>query len=286
MEDALRRDGIPYEIARGVEFYGRKEIKDVLAYLRVVVNPNDEVNLERIINTPTRGIGNNTIAHMQAHAIAHGLPLMEVLANAHQIAGLSKKAINSATNLAALFRRWRELAGIEQGLVLATSVQAIIEAIVKESGLEEHYKKESEEGDEGGPLDNIYELINSAAEFDEENPDSTLETYLHQVSLVSDADHRGSGGAVTLMTLHAAKGLEFPIVAMIGLEQGILPHERVKDDPSQLEEERRLCFVGVTRAQQQLILTRAQDRMIRGMRNRQEQSPFLREMPSSQLELL
>ena len=286
MEDALRRSGVPYEIARGVEFYNRKEIKDVLAYLRVIVNPLDEVSLERIINTPTRGIGDNSVRLMQAHATANQLALIDVLGRSAQVQGLSKKASASAVNLAKLFDRWRGLAGITQTAELATSVQAIIEMVVRESGLEDHYKKESEEDIEGGPIENINELINSAAEFDDENPEANLETYLHQVSLVSDADHRGSEGAVTLMTLHAAKGLEFPVVAIIGMEEGILPHERVKEDPSQLEEERRLCFVGITRAQQHLILSRAQSRAYRGMVQRQMASPFLKEMPQGQLEMI
>ena len=198
--------------------------------------------------------------------------------------GLSKKASNSAMNLAKLFLRWRQLAGIEQGSELASSIQAIIESVAKESGLEDHYAKESDEDIEGGPLANINELINSAAEFDEENPQADLEAYLHQVSLVSDADHRGKEGAIMMMTLHAAKGLEFPVVAIIGMEEGILPHERVKDNPDQLEEERRLCFVGITRAQEQLILSRANDRSFRGMRNRQMMSQFLREIPAHQVE--
>ena len=286
MEDALRRNGVPYEIARGVEFYNRKEIKDVLAYLRVMVNPLDEVSLERIINTPTRGIGDNSVRLMQAYATANQLALIDVLGRAAQMQGLSKKAAASAANLATLFERWRGLAGITQTAELATSVQAIIETVVRESGLEDHYKKEGEEDIEGSPIDNINELISSAAEFDDENPEASLETYLHQVSLVSDADHRGHEGAVTLMTLHAAKGLEFPVVAIIGLEEGILPHERVKDDPSQLEEERRLCFVGVTRAQQHLILSRAQSRAYRGMIQRQVASPFLREMPQGQIQMI
>jgi DNA helicase-2/ATP-dependent DNA helicase PcrA len=286
MEDALFKQRIPYEVARGVEFYGRKEIKDVLAYLRVIVNPDDEVSLERVINTPTRGIGDNSIRLMQAYSVANGQPLFQVMKQATQVGGLSKKAAAAASNLATLFARWRQVAGIEQGPELATSIQAVIETVVKESGLEEHYRKETDDDIEGGPLDNIYELITAAAEFDEENPQANLEAYLHQVSLVSDADHRGKEGAITLMTLHAAKGLEFPVVAIIGMEEGILPHERVKDDAAQMEEERRLCFVGVTRAQQYLLLSRAQDRMFRGMRNRQVTSPFLKEMPADQLEVI
>ena len=313
MEDALRRAAVPYEIARGVEFYRRKEIKDVLAYLRVIVNPLDEVNLQRIINTPTRGVGDNSIKLMQAFAISRGVTLLQVLASAQQVAGLNKKAVKSCINLAALLARWRRLSGLHEAAgqgegdrtllpeaadgcfaqnipvpfampELATSIQAIIEKVTKESGLEDLYKKESDEDVEGGPLANIDELINSAAEFDEENPQANLEAYLHQVSLVSDADHRGTEGAITLMTFHAAKGLEFPAVAMIGMEEGILPHERVKESPAQLEEERRLCFVGITRAQQHLLLSLANNRMVRGMHNRQMPSVFLREMPKEHLE--
>ncbi len=286
MEDSLRRSGIPYEIARGVEFYGRKEIKDVLAYLRVIVNPLDEVSLERIINVPTRGIGEKALQIMKLHCITEGSSLFEVMCSADRILGISKRAANSAVNLGAQFMRWRKMAGIEQGSDVSFTVQEIIETVVKESGLEEHYAKESDVDIEGGPQANINELINSAAEFDEENPQATLETYLHQVSLVSDADHRGREGAITLMTLHAAKGLEFPVVAMIGLEENILPHERVRDNPEQLEEERRLCFVGITRAQEQLIISWAMNRSSRGLRNRQMMSQFLREMPAEHLEIV
>ena len=290
MEDALRRAALPYEIARGVEFYGRKEIKDVLAYLRVIANPRDEVSLQRVINTPARGIGDNSVNLLQAHAVANGITLLEAMQRAGGVTGISKKAANSAMNLARLISHWRQLAGIQPSAQLVSeldmSVQSIIESVVKESGLEEYYAKESEDDAEGGPLANIEELINSAAEFDEENPQANLEAYLHQVSLVSDADHRGREGAITLMTLHAAKGLEFPVVAIIGMEEGILPHERVKDDAKQLEEERRLCFVGITRAQNQLLLSRVKDRSFRGMRNRQAASPFLMEMPQEQLEVI
>ena len=288
MEDALRRAAIPYEIARGVEFYGRKEIKDVLAYLRLIINPCDEVSLSRIINTPTRGLGDNGLRLMQTFATGNQLSLMEVLLRAGEIPGLSKKAVTGSMQLGLLFRAWRKMAGVEPGDEISASIQGIIETVVKQSGLEGHYnKKKADDQDvEGTEMDNVNELINAAAQFDEENPQANLEAYLTQVSLVSDADHRGSGGAVTMMTLHAAKGLEFPVVAIIGLEEGILPHERARDNPAQLEEERRLCFVGVTRAQQRLILSRARNRSQRGMSMRQVSSPFLREMPEEHLEIM
>jgi DNA helicase-2/ATP-dependent DNA helicase PcrA len=160
-----------------------------------------------------------------------------------------------------------------------------MEDVIKTSGYADLLAKldrEKEEGEKG--IDNVGELISSAAEFDRENPEGTLEEYLANVSLVSDADHmKGAGGAVTLMTLHAAKGLEFPVVAMIGLEDGILPHSRARDNVNELEEERRLCFVGITRAQQRLILAKAQYRTVRGLRERTITSPFLNEMPPEML---
>ena len=166
-------------------------------------------------------------------------------------------------------------------------VRAVMEDVIKASGYADLLAKldrEKEEGEKG--IDNVGELISSAAEFDRENPEGMLEEYLANVSLVSDADHmKGAGGAVTLMTLHAAKGLEFPVVAMIGLEDGILPHSRARDNVNELEEERRLCFVGITRARQRLILAKAQYRTVRGLRERTITSPFLNEMPPEMLRL-
>jgi DNA helicase-2/ATP-dependent DNA helicase PcrA len=164
-------------------------------------------------------------------------------------------------------------------------VQALMEDVIRRSGLEAYYKKEG--GDEQSELANIDQLITSAAEFDKENDAGTLDEYLAMISLVSDVDHmKGNGGAITMMTLHSAKGLEFPVVAMIGLEEGCLPHARARDSNDQMEEERRLCFVGITRAEELLILTKAGYRTIRGLRERTVTSPFLSEMPAEDLEIL
>jgi DNA helicase-2/ATP-dependent DNA helicase PcrA len=292
MEDALRRNNIPYQIARGVEFYNRKEIKDVLAYLRVVANPADEVSLTRIVNVPPRGIGDTTVKQIQAYAIANGMTLWDALERAGQITGLSARAVNAAKTFCEHVRQWRSLAmgGMSDDLLAEQKgfVQRVMEDVVRRSGYEALLKKESKDRDDlgEGPLANVNELITSAAEYDRENSEGSLDEYLAIVSLVSDADHmEGSGGAVTLMTLHAAKGLEFPVVAMIGLEEGILPHARARGNIRELEEERRLCFVGVTRAQQHLILTKAAYRMIRGLRERTVTSPFLGEMPQEMLDI-
>src|SRR5688500_5896056 len=291
MEESLFKAKVPYQIARGVEFYNRKEIKDVLAYLRVVANPSDEVSLARIVNVPARGLGDSSLKLFATHAVANGKSLLEALADAGSVTGATTRAVNAARGFAQMVQRWRALAAGEApvGADIFSSnkgaVQAIMEDVVRTSGLEAMYRKVGDE--EQAELNNINELIPSAAEYDRHNPGGTLQEYLANVSLVSDADHmKGGGGAVTLMTLHAAKGLEFPVVAMIGLEEGVLPHSRTRGNPDELEEERRLCFVGITRARQRLILSKAAYRTVRGLRERTVTSPFLNEMPQEFLRIV
>jgi DNA helicase-2/ATP-dependent DNA helicase PcrA len=211
-----------------------------------------------------------------------------------QITGLSTRAVNATRQFCELVRQWRSIAigGVIPDELLPPEqqkglVQSIMEDVVRRSGMEQMLKKESDADELGeGPLANVNELITAAAEYDRENPEGALDEYLAIVSLVSDADHmKGAGGAVTLMTLHAAKGLEFPVVAMIGLEEGVLPHARARGNLKELEEERRLCFVGITRAQEHLILTKAAYRTIRGLRERTVTSPFLGEMPQEMLDI-
>jgi DNA helicase-2/ATP-dependent DNA helicase PcrA len=319
MEDGLRRAGVPYQIARGVEFYGRKEIKDVLAYLRLLVNPADEISLTRILNVPTRGIGDNTVKFLQVHSVAHHTNLWQTLLNVsnreikgtgpfisdaaqtrEQIKGavpfisqdnlpipdgLSTRAIAGIARFVDLIESLRmKMQAANANPDLPNRVQSIMDLTVRNTGLEALLKKEDPDGE--NELANVNELISAASEFDQENPQGTLEDYLSAVSLVSDADHlEGAGGSVTLMTLHAAKGLEFPVVAMIGLEEGCLPHARAQDDPEDLEEERRLCFVGITRSQERLILSKAAYRTIRGLRERTATSQFLSQMPQEFLEI-
>jgi DNA helicase-2/ATP-dependent DNA helicase PcrA len=292
MEDALRRASVPYQIARGVEFYNRKEIKDVLAYLRVIANPADAVSLERIVNVPPRGLGDSSIKQMTVYATASGVGLWDAMRSAGSVPGLSPRAVKAAGQFVALVERWRKLAShqVLSDDLLATQkgiVQTVMEDVVRTSGLEALLRKEDDPEKDSSPLDNVNELISSAAEYDAGNHEGSLHDYLAIVSLVSDADHmKGAGGAVTLMTLHAAKGLEFPVVAMIGLEEGVLPHSRARGNLNELEEERRLCFVGVTRAEQHLLLSKAQYRTIRGLRERTVTSPFLNEMPQDSLRII
>ncbi len=305
MEDALRRANVPYQIARGVEFYNRKEIKDVLAYLRAIANPRDEVSLARIANVPTRGLGDAALKQISAYAVAHGASVWEALEQAGSIPGLSSRAASGARSFVEMVRQWRRqiatespapspeqastVAPRESGAMFEPKknpnrggVQGLMEDVVRRSGLEQLLKKTG--GEELEELANVNELINSAAEYDQQNPEGSLDEYLGIVSLVSDADHfKGAGGAVTLMTLHAAKGLEFPVVAIIGLEDGILPHSRSRGNPDELEEERRLFFVGITRAQERLILSKANTRTIRGLRERTITSQFLNELPPDSL---
>ncbi len=402
MEDALRNSGIPYVIARGTAFYEREEVKNALAYLRVVANPNDDVSLERIVNTPSRGIGDTTLEKVQQWAATVGasgegpMPLFQALREApRQITPpLPARTLNAIGKFVTMIDTWRgEEAGggdladsgasdgadLFAGTLAGTSLGDLVDRVIRESGLEAMYKAGKTEEDEQR-LDNLAEVVSSAREFeenyqaesdpamelggkaerdeaterrsegedqatkprshegeeedrnlisllqgtnqgaptpfplplgggsqagsvslrdaetsgdaDEDDPlyvealdtpsvNDLLRGYLERVTLVSDSDAIDpSLGAVTLMTLHAAKGLEFPVVAMIGLEEGCLPHARGLESPSELEEERRLCFVGITRAMRRLLMTSSRYRTVRGVPERTISSRFLEELPA------
>ena len=287
MEDALRRSGMPYRIARGVDFYHRREIKDVLAYLRAIANPADEISLERIANTPARGISDTTMRVLKNRAVEQRRTLWEMMAEVATVDSLQARAQASVSGFVQLMRRWRKLVenfAADPMLNGKGQITRLMEDVVRTSGYEAYLAKMGK--DEKDELENVNELISSAAEYDRENPDGSLEDYLARISLVSDIDAlKEAGGSITLMTLHAAKGLEFPVVAIIGMEENILPHGRVREKPEQLEEERRLCFVGITRAQQRLILSRAMYRTMRGIRERSAASRFLAEMPMEDLQI-
>jgi DNA helicase-2/ATP-dependent DNA helicase PcrA len=294
LEEAFRGANIPYIIARGTAFYDRKEIKDALAYLRLTANPNDEVSLRRIINVPARGIGGTTLEKIEIFAINNQLTLFEALRQARQAGGLTPKAMGAIAKFVQVVDGWREAApGSRGGTVDAerAPLAELVERIVRESGLEQMYKQSKSEED-WERLENIEELINAAADF--KPPDGEdfaapargdslldqLQAWLESVALVSDADAIDPAkGAVTLMTLHAAKGLEFAAVAIAGLEEGLLPHSRSTNSEAELEEERRLCFVGITRAKRYLLITRAKSRTVRGIPERTVPSSFLRELP-------
>ncbi len=278
VEEALLQNGVAYQVARGVEFYNRKEIKDVLAYVRLLINVHDEVSLTRIINTPTRGIGKTTIDRIIAHARANGREMFEFVFQPQLVPTLKNAAIVKVTAFAELMGNLRK--------VTEESPSIALERIIRETGLQASLGGESNL--DADPMENINELINAAAIFEKDRPEATLIDWMAHTSLLSDVDAMDDDtGRATLMTLHAAKGLEFPVVYMIGLESGLLPFEREPGDPTyNEEEERRLCFVGMTRAKQELTLAHAKYRMVRGISERKSKSPFIDELPGSDVEIV
>ncbi len=306
LEEALRQASIPYVIARGTAFYQREEVKTALAYLRVVANQGDDVSLARIINTPARGIGKTSLDTVTSAAARAGIPVWDGLARADELTGLTDRSRKAIGAFVSTINAWTG-AGSFMGAAVASSLHELVERVIKESGLEAYYKKKSMTSgleSDAERLENLDELVSSARAFENEYdptddpaefpgaeamqagrdaPDPPLlvmlRAYLESVSLVADADQIDPAkGSVTLMTLHAAKGLEFPAVAMIALEEGALPHSRAFDSDDDLEEERRLCFVGVTRAMRHLHITCAKYRTIRGVTDRMIPSRFLDEL--------
>lgn len=269
LEEALMRHSIAYQVVRGVEFYNRKEIKDILAYLKVLVNPSDDVSLLRIINTPARGIGKITVERVQAFAQRNGLSLYQALAQAEKVDSLSSGPKGKLLRFSHMLEA--------QCAELSGPVASITEKVLIESGLEESLNHMGSEGETA--LENLSELISSCARYDQQTEGASLVDYLQQISLFSDTDaYDASSNCVALMTLHAAKGLEFQHVFIVGTEEGLLPHERSSDDNEELEEERRLFFVGITRAKQDLNLSYAKYRTVRGQMLRSIPSQFLYEL--------
>src|SRR5690606_1551876 len=286
LEDVLVRRGIGYTVVGSVKFYERKEIKDALAYLRVLVNPDDTVAVKRIINEPKRGIGNTTIGHVDRFADAQRIPFFAALRRADEISALSARAQNSLAEFVALIDHIGDV--LDSG-----GVPGAVDAVLSDTGYLESL--EAERTIEAmGRVENLKELRSVAAEFVESNegsviadeewdemaPQRHLEVFLETTALVADVDEwEEGGGAVTLMTLHTAKGLEFPVVFMIGMEEGVFPHMRTLGEPHELEEERRLAYVGITRAQERLFFTSAASRMLYGGTNYNRRSRFLDEVP-------
>ena len=291
MEDACMRAGIPYQIARGTAFYDRAEVRDAIGYLRLLSNPDDGIALGRVINQPTRGIGKTTIEHLEAYAAANGITFWQACEKASLVPALTPRAQSAVLKFVNMIDGWRKkLTDEHEMLTYVPGVRDLTEMVIRDSGLEAHYRKIDPEEEKVG---NLYELVSAAQRFDDEYGEEgatlgqRLFDYLESVALVSDVDAvQSDAGAVTLMTLHAAKGLEFPVVAMIGLEEGLLPHSRSMDTPAEMEEERRLCFVGITRAEQKLAMNYAKYRTVRGMRDRTIRSHFLDELPPDVLEPL
>ncbi len=268
LEEAFVRNRIPYQIVRGVEFYNRSEIRDLLAYLKVLVNPDDEISLARIINTPARGIGKITIDRVRSFAVRNGITLYAALKRAEAVESLSGKAKDRLTGFVKMLEAFKK--------DIAGPVAPLAERVFRESGLAPSLTAGA--GKDDSALENVNELINAAGQYDLSTEQPSALDYLQQISLFSDADaYDATGDRVALMTLHAAKGLEFENVFIVGVEDGLLPHEKSNggEDEDELEEERRLFFVGITRAKTRLQISHAKYRTVRGQTLRTIPSQFL-----------
>ncbi len=278
LEDALRRASLRYTIVGGMSFYKRKEIKDVLSYLRLLVNQSDSESLLRIINEPSRGLGSVSLGYLQDFATRENIPLFEAFMRVADVPALMPRARKSAADFAAFIRRFAER--VQRGESIVEIAVEYIEATGMPNVLREERTDEAEDR-----LRNIERVLSNIGEYAAHEDNPTLEGFLQQISLAADIDDTdASANAVTLMTLHSAKGLEFPTVFVAGLEQGLFPLARTENDPDEKEEERRLFYVGITRACKQLFLSYAERRFRFGELAFNEPSCFLDEIPSDTLE--
>ncbi|HEX3266976.1 MAG TPA: UvrD-helicase domain-containing protein [Gaiellaceae bacterium] len=275
LEDVLVRQGVGYQVIGGPRFYERAEVKDVVAYLQAIDNPYDAVSLQRIANRPRRGIGDASLARLQAYADAQGLSLWETLGHAEE-AGIAAAPLRAVQQLQSL------LQSLQAG-ALELEVPEVIERVLERSGYLESLRAERTI-EAQGRVENLQELVGVAHEYQATAPEPSLSGFLQEISLYSDQDAiRGEESLVTLMTLHNAKGLEFRAVFMIGMEEGIFPHARSIEEQG-LEEERRLAYVGMTRAQERLVLTHASARSLWGSRSYNLPSRFIDELPEDKIE--
>lgn len=277
LEEAFRRRGIAYTIVGGIKFYERKEVKDLLAYLRLLVNPADTVSLKRIINFPPRGIGIKTVNKCETYAAKKGLPLVEVL-QSPDVLGLKGKQATGLVEFYQIIKKYTDL-------MPKLSASELVGVLVDELGLVSFYKEQAN-ADASERLENVHELVNSVHAFCEQKEDAGIREFLEEVSLLMDIDKwEDTSNSVTLMTLHSAKGLEFPVVFIAGLEDGLFPIVRSFDDPRDMEEERRLFYVGLTRAKERAYLHYATDRRrSSGVMGYGMASRFLQEIPEESLE--
>ena len=281
VEEVFIRVGMPYRVVGGTKFYERREVRDALAYLRSLANPTDEVSLRRILNVPKRGIGERAEAMVDAFGQRERISFAEALERAAEAPGIATRSLTSITGFVQLMTDLRTL--VESGADAAVVLQAILE----QSGYLAELQASADPQDETR-VENLAELESVAQEFANDNPEGTLVDFLERVSLVADSDDipdaDASGGVVTLMTLHTAKGLEFPVVFLTGMEDGVFPHMRSLGDPKELEEERRLAYVGITRARERLYLSRSMMRSAWGSPAFNPPSRFLDEIPAEIVE--
>ena len=278
VEDAMVAEGIPYRMVGGMRFYERMEIKDILAYLKTLDNPADEVALKRIINTPSRGIGQATVDKIAECAAQKGVLFYDALAEAAKGGLLAAGPRGKVASFVAMLDRFKAVAE-------TTALKELASRIIQETGYADRLKGErSDEADDR--LANLQELLAALEEFERTSEERSLSAFLEQVALVSDLERGESGReATTLMTLHSAKGLEFPLVFMTGMEERLFPHVRALEDRDQMEEERRLCYVGMTRARERLFLTNARRRRIFGQDQYNQSSRFIADIPEDFLDV-
>ena len=275
IEEILRRESIPYKIIGGLKFYERKEIKDIISYLRLIQNPSDNLSLKRIINEPKRGIGKTSLDKIEELSINSGVPMYEIIKNAEQY-GLNRVFLNSREFVNAI----EELRAKKDDI----KISDLIKEILKKSGYTQALENENTIEAENR-IENLDEFLTVAIEFEDESADNKLSDFLEGITLSSDIDNMEEAEeTVTLMTLHSAKGLEFPVVFLVGMEEGIFPGYKSIGEPKELEEERRLCYVGITRAKEHLFLTCSKQRTIFGSTSCNQVSRFLREIPSDLLD--
>ncbi|HQP97688.1 MAG TPA: UvrD-helicase domain-containing protein [bacterium] len=282
-EDAFRREKIPYVVVGGLSFYERKEIKDVLAYLRLLINPRDTASFARIANEPRRRLGAQSVETLVQFAEMERISVLRACLRAEEVVELSPMAKRSAKQFANMYQRWGQN-------IKELSIEEFIKVVLRDSGYEEMLTS-SQDIQDRTRWENIGELISAAAEFEKEclirfgetlTVKDVLAGYLEEVSLVSDVDEwKNREDSLVMMTLHSAKGLEFPVVFLTGMEEGLLPHARSQDSKEELEEERRLCYVGITRAKKRLFITRAYTRRLFGTPQQNFPSRFLKEIPPS-----
>ena len=268
LEEQLMRSGVPYRVVGGTRFYDRKEVKDALAYLKAVVNPTDEVSLKRVLNVPRRGVGDQSVGRLDAFARAEGISFLDALRRWDE-AGVSGRTARGIESF---------LTTLDEAAAVTGGPAAVLQDLLERSGY--LGELEAEGGIEAeGRLENLHELVGSAEEFE------TVEEFLEQVALVADTDglpdpDDPADTGVVLMTLHSAKGLEFPVVFVVGMEEGVFPHLRSLTEPAELEEERRLCYVGLTRARERLYLSNVWSRTLHGATQYNPPSRFLTEIPA------
>jgi DNA helicase-2/ATP-dependent DNA helicase PcrA len=291
LEDALRRAGIAYKIIGGVRFYERKEIKDALAYLKLVLNPHDDVSLRRVINVPARGIGKGVMESLESvdvPADGEGPPLLAGLQPVATSNSLWVRLVHAIDRRLLAPRAMQSLSAFRDlilaltGMASRESVSIALGKVLDQSGYLQDLREERSEEAESR-VENLAELVSAAREYETRNPEPSLAGFVDQLSLLSDVDEEAGArdARVLMMTLHSAKGLEFPVVTIAGLEEGLFPHSRSAEDEAELEEERRLCYVGITRAQRRLVLTSASRRRVFGEYQSTDPSRFIDEIPAA-----